>query len=140
MKRILLLAVFIAVASLGLYGCGRTAPTEPATSNTQLATDEYGNHIGHGEHHEGNHVHHDDNGQSAMEKMTADLATLLAEDHASAEKQYFCPVSVELLRTMGSPQKNDLNGQQVWICCDDCEDKLLENPDKYVARLQKSKS
>lgn len=136
MKQMLLPAVvFIAVASLGLYGCGRTTKTEPETSNTPSATD--GDHMEHGEHDHGDHAHHDDNGQSAMEKMTAELAGLSAEDRAAAEKQHFCPVSGEMLGTMGAPQKIDVNGQQIWICCDGCKDQLLEKPDEYLAKLQK---
>ena len=74
---------------------------------------------------------------SDMEKMRAELAKLSAEDAASAEKQHVCPVSGKMLGTMGPPQKIDVNGQQVWICCAGCKDQLLQKPDKYLAKLKK---
>ena len=52
-------------------------------------------------------------------------------------KQHFCPVSGEMLGSMGVPEKVDVNGQPVWICCDGCKDKLLADPDKYLAKLAK---
>ena len=72
-----------------------------------------------------------------MEKMKAELAKLSPEDAAAAEKQHFCPVSDEMLGTMGAPQKVDVNGQMVWICCEGCEDRLLANPEEYLAKLKK---
>lgn len=42
-----------------------------------------------------------------------------------------------MLGTMGAPQEMDVKGQQVWICCDDCKDQLLENPDEFLAKLKK---
>ena len=74
---------------------------------------------------------------SQMEQMQAELAKLSPEDAASAEKQHVCPVSGEMLGTMGAPLKIDVNGQQVWICCDGCKEKLLANPDEYLAKLNK---
>ena len=75
--------------------------------------------------------------ESDMEKMKVELAKLSPEDAASAEKQHFCPVSDEMLGTMGAPKKVDVMGQQVWICCDGCRDKLLKSPDQYLAKLKK---
>lgn len=72
-----------------------------------------------------------------MEKMKAELAKLSPEDAASAEKQHVCPVSGKMLGTMGPPQKMDVNGQQVWICCDGCTEILLKDPDEYLAKLKK---
>lgn len=72
-----------------------------------------------------------------MEKMKAELAKLSPEDAASAEKQHVCPVSGEMLGTMGAPQKIDVNGQMVWICCAGCKDQLLEQPGKFLAKLKK---
>jgi hypothetical protein len=42
-----------------------------------------------------------------------------------------------MLGTMGPPKKVDVSGRQVWICCDGCQDKLLADPDKYLAKLPK---
>ncbi len=72
-----------------------------------------------------------------MEKMKAELAKLSPEDAASAEKQHICPVSGEMLGTMGPPQKVEVNGQQVWICCDGCKEAIVKDPEKYLAKLKK---
>lgn len=74
---------------------------------------------------------------SDMDKMMDALADLPEEDRKSAMKQHVCPVSGEMLGVMGEPEKIDLNGQTVWICCDGCKDKLLADPDKYLAKLYK---
>jgi Cu(I)/Ag(I) efflux system membrane fusion protein len=68
------------------------------------------------------------------EKAKAVLAKLSPEDAASAQKQHVCLVAGELLGSMGPPKKVDVNGQQVWICCEGCRDKLLANPEKYLAK------
>lgn len=74
--------------------------------------------------------------KSAMEKMKAELAKLPPEDAASAEKQHFCPVTGEMLGSMGPPKKVDVKGRQVWICCEGCRKELLANPEKYFAKLK----
>ena len=131
MKRTFLPAVVIvALISLGLYGCG-SSTTEPATSNTPSPTDQ------HGEHDHAEHDQSDEGGQTDMEKMKAELAKLSPEDAASAEKQHVCPVSGKMLGTMGAPQKIDVKGQDVWICCAGCKDPLLEKPDEYLAKLKR---
>jgi Cu(I)/Ag(I) efflux system membrane fusion protein len=125
----------VMMLSVGLYGCGSTSPSETPSSPSGAtnAHEAHADHA-HGEHSE--HAHGDD-GQSDMEKMKAELAKLPPEDKASAEKQHVCPVSGEMLGTMGAPKKIDVNGQQVWICCNACKDKLLANPDEYFAKLKK---
>jgi Cu(I)/Ag(I) efflux system membrane fusion protein len=106
------------VLALLVAGCGSTAPEGPERDNH--ATDK------------GSH-----GGQSDMAKMKAELATLSPEDAVSAEKQHVCPVSGKMLGTMGPPNKVDVNGTLVWICCDGCKDELLQNADKYLADLKK---
>jgi len=68
--------------------------------------------------------------------MKAELAKLSPEDAASAEKQHMCPVTGEMLGTMGAPEKVDVNGRQVWVCCDGCREDLLASPDEYLAKLK----
>ncbi len=65
------------------------------------------------------------------------LAQLSAEDRAIAVKQVVCPVSGETLGKMGSPVKMEVQGQTVFLCCSGCKDKLLANPDEYLAKLNK---
>lgn len=70
-----------------------------------------------------------------MAKMMEGLAELSPEDKESAMKQHICPVSGEMLGSMGTPIKVDVSGRQVWICCEGCRDSLLAEPDKYLAKL-----
>lgn len=121
-------AIVLAFVSIGFYGC-----SSPSTD-----TDPKSMSDGHDDH--GEHGDHSMNGQSDMEKMKASLAKLSPEDAASAEEQHFCPVTGEMLGTMGAPKKIEVNGQQVWICCDGCKKKLLADPEKYLANLKKEGS
>ena len=90
-------------------------------------------HADHADHDHGK----DSAGKSDMEKMTETLAHFSEEDRQSAMKQHFCPVSGEMLGTMGKPEKVEVDGQSVWICCAGCKDKLLAAPDKYFTKVSK---
>ena len=100
--------------ALSTVGCGPSAAPPPVVEK------------GHGDH----------DHSADMEKMKAELAKLSPEDAASAEKQHICPVSDEMLGSMGPPKKIDVKGKQVWICCDACREALVTDPDKYLAKLK----
>ena len=75
-------------------------------------------------------------------KIQAALAELPAADQAAAEKQGACPVSGERLGSMGKPVKiavKDSKGQdhEVFLCCSGCEDTIKNDPDTYLAKLNK---
>ena len=112
---------------LGLVGCSSNGG-----SSTVPSTPPADAHAGHD--HSG---HHADSNDSDMDKMKAELAKLSPEDATAAERQHMCPVSGEMLGTMGAPLKIDVKDQQVWICCDGCKDKLLASPDEYLAKLKR---
>ena len=125
---------------LSLYGCNTPesdSVTPPATPASETADD-------HSDHDRDSHDHgeHADHDQAAMDtespmaKMMPGLKELSAEDSKSAMAQHMCPVSDEMLGTMGAPEKVDVNGKSVWICCDGCKEKLLADPDKYLAKLK----
>lgn len=119
------------VAGLCLVGCAgsdgsATTETPAPTPSTTAETD----HSDHGE-------HSDHGGDDAMAKMKAGLAKLSDEDRASAEKQHMCPVSDQMLGTMGAPIKLTLNEQDVWICCEGCRKKAEADPDAILARVSK---
>jgi len=116
----------LAVLGLTLSGCGSSV----STSSARPAAGKVSAGRGH-EAHEDDHTSKTD-----MENMSAALATMDPEDHASPETQHICPVSGEVLGVMGPPQKVSVRGRTVWICCDGCRDKLLADPDKYLAKLQ----
>ena len=141
--RLSLCAAAMAVLSIALYGCGAnvtsnqaSSPADSSTSaHTEHAKMEPAIHAGHAEHGDGHAEHSGGHANSDMEAMKAGLAELAAADRASAEKQHVCPVSGEMLGTMGTPQKVDIDGQQVWICCPGCKDQLLASPEQYLAKL-----
>lgn len=114
----------VAAFAIGLAGCNADVSDKAsAPPGEQSAADSDG-HVG--------HVH----SAADLEKVKAELAKLSPEDAASAEKQHVCVVTDEMLGTMGPPKKVEVNGQQVWICCDGCRDELLSKPEKYLAKLQ----
>lgn len=125
------LGLFLAVS-----GCNSTESETSQTTTPAADTDSSDHsemehdHSGH-DHGDGDHA-----GKTDMEKMTEALASFSEEDRKSAMKQHFCPVSGEMLGTMGEPEKVKVQGQNVWICCDGCKDKLLAEPDKYLAKLK----
>jgi len=136
-----------------LSGCGsptsaeKQKPTAPAESKPQegkpAGQGEHTGHEGHEHdaHHEG-HNGHDD--QAAPDRKTdaapADAAKGLAElsdaDRAAAEKQRVCPVSGLVLGTMGKPYKVTVKGKAVFLCCPGCEEKIMKDPDTYLAKLK----
>jgi YHS domain-containing protein len=73
-------------------------------------------------------------------EVLAALASLPEEDRASAERQRVCPVTMFPLGSMGTPPKVEVNGQTVFLCCEGCREALLEEPDKYLAKLAESTS
>lgn len=123
--------------ALGLFvvlsGCDSTgsdtADTEASSPDSSAHADSGHDHSAH------DHGDVDHGGKTDMEKMTEALANFSEEDRKSAMKQHFCPVTGEMLGTMGEPEKIEVQGQSVWICCEGCEDKLLAEPDKYLAKL-----
>ena len=121
---------------LGIYGCNSpesdlvTPPATPASDTADAQPDH--DHGDHADHDHGNHADAD----SPMAKMMPGLKELSPEDYKSAMAQHMCPVSGEMLGTMGAPEKVDVNGKSVWICCDGCKDKLLADPDKYLAKVK----
>ena len=70
-------------------------------------------------------------------EITKAMAELPVEDRTLAVKQKLCPVSGEALGKMGAPLKMEVKGQTVFLCCAGCKDKLLANPDEYLAKITK---
>lgn len=65
------------------------------------------------------------------------LAKLSDADFQLARRQTICPVAELKLGTMGPPIKVNVEGRSVFICCEGCREKLLNEPAKYLARLPK---
>lgn len=132
-------SLFILVVAVGMYGCSSSSSV---TNGAPESTPTAGGGHGGGEHmtHEGHVAHSEDtshtrDGSSDMQKMNEGLAKLSEADRASAEKQHVCPVSGQMLGTMGAPTKVSVKSRDVWLCCPGCESQLRENPDEYLAKL-----
>ena len=69
------------------------------------------------------------------EAELAGLAELTDADRKAAEKQKICPVTGELLGSMGKPYKITIRGREIFLCCDGCKDRIEKDPDKYLKKL-----
>lgn len=56
-------------------------------------------------------------------------------DAVAIASQKNCPVMDEELGGMGVPQKVNVNGKSIYICCAGCAKKLISEPEKYLAML-----
>ena len=63
------------------------------------------------------------------------LSQLSADDRTAALAQKDCPVTDKPLGSMGKPLKVTVEGQEVFLCCDGCEEELKKEPAKYLAKL-----
>jgi YHS domain-containing protein len=111
MKRNLLTALAVPLTLVALFslGCGKADEKRPAAGTAQGEED------------------------AEIEKA---LASLPAEDQAAARAQRVCPVSGEALGSMGPPVKVEVEGREVFICCENCKAELEADPDKYLAKLE----
>ncbi len=78
--------------------------------------------------------------QETLAKIEAALATLTPDDRALVEQQRICPVTEMPLGSMGTPIKVDVLGLPVFICCQGCQQRLQDDPPKYLANLQETDS
>lgn len=128
----LLLSVALSMGLiLAASGCNSSQSEAPNAAKSSNQPDTENDHAGH------DHGDGDQTAKTDMEKMTKALADFSEEDRKSAMKQHFCPVTDAMLGAMGKPSKVEVQGQQVWICCDGCKDKLKSDPEKYLAKLNK---
>lgn len=67
--------------------------------------------------------------------MTA-LSRLSAGDRTAALAQKICPVTDKPLGSMGKPPKVTVEGRDVFLCCDGCDEELHKDPSKYLAKLK----
>lgn len=68
-------------------------------------------------------------------EIASALSKLTTADRELAQRQRFCPVADLRLGSMGPPEKVDVKGEPVFICCAGCRDRLLRDPDKYLVKL-----
>lgn len=73
-------------------------------------------------------------------KSTTPKQKLSRADLALAEQQAICPVTDLPLDAMGGPVSVLVSGRKVFICCGGCENKLKEQSEKYLAKLNQKKN
>jgi uncharacterized protein (TIGR03000 family) len=75
---------------------------------------------------------------SAVETALAEFAP---DDRKAAQQQRFCAVqSANELGSMGKPVKVVIKGESVFLCCEDCHQKAIAEPDKTIAKAKELKS
>lgn len=68
------------------------------------------------------------------------LAELPDDDRKLAVAQRICPVGLSRLGSMGAPVKVNVEGTDVFICCEGCRKELESESEKYLAELEKIKA
>ena len=116
MIRLFALLMFAGVSAFLSVGCAsKQETTQPATPESDSSSTV-------------------EQGQSDVER---ELAKLPEEDRELARAQKVCPVTGELLGSMGVPIKVTVDGRSLFICCEGCEEEVKKNFDEYVAKLEK---
>jgi hypothetical protein len=75
-------------------------------------------------------------------KIQAALAKLSDIDRPLAQAQKFCPIQKTRLGSMGKPDRIEIEGQPVFLCCSGCADDARAEPKKtldQVASFKKEK-
>ena len=127
--------VLVLVCVVWLSGCSSSAVEDQATATS---ADHGHDHEDHDRASDSNasHDHADHDHSAANQEADAEaFAELSAEDRQMVELQKICPVTDEALGSMGTPIKVRVGDRDVFICCEGCREDLLENADKYLAKL-----
>jgi hypothetical protein len=73
---------------------------------------------------------------SSSDRLPEGLAKSTDADRAAALQQEVCPVTGAKLGSMGMPLKINVGDQEVFLCCDGCEEQIRSEPEKYLAKLK----
>ncbi len=79
----------------------------------------------------------DEHELSTSVELTSALAELTDAQRHAVVQQNICPVTELALGSMGTPLAIDVAGQKIWICCQGCEGRLRDDPQKYLAVLER---
>ena len=116
------------IAAVTIIATGCQTQTSPVSSSTESSTI----------HQESDDDQHGDD--SDAEVATA-MAKLSPEDRKEAAAQKFCAVMGDnLLGSMGTPLKVEIDGAPVFLCCSGCKSKALKNPEQTLAAVAKMKA
>lgn len=112
----LYLASVVVVSAIAFVGCSKQS--EPQPTQGAASSDDW---------------------KTGLTPEVIEAFSQLSEaDRVAALKQKVCPVADNPLGSMGAPYKVTVNGQGVFLCCEACEEEITSNPDKYLAKLNKS--
>ena len=79
----------------------------------------------------------DDSWQDGLnEDVVKALSQLPDADRQAALVQKICPVGGKPLGSMGKPPKVTIEGREVFLCCEGCEEELRNDASKYLAKLK----
>jgi hypothetical protein len=89
-----------------------------------------------------------DAGQTKTKELTVEqetkiqtaLAKLPDADRPLALAQKFCPIQKTRLGIMGKPDRIEIEGQPVFLCCSGCEDDARANPKKTLDQVAQFKN
>ena len=91
------------------------------------------------DHDDADHDHADDDHDDADDDHDVDSSAvekaideLPEADQAAARAQKTCPVTNQLLGSMGAPYRVTVNDKMVFLCCQSCEAEIKANPEKYI--------
>lgn len=126
----ILVATALAVFSLGFAGCKKDDAGGDDKTTQASGHDHDHDHV-----HDHDHDHGHDHGEVDADDVKANLAKLSEEDRGLAQKQQVCLVGDEPLGAMGVPEKVDVDGTPIFICCAGCKQEILTNKEKYLALL-----
>ena len=119
----------VMTTAVWLSGCDTSSKADSKSeskSGSGYDRSEHDDHAG--------HTHGD--GDADHGEIERALAKLSPADRAAAEQQKMCPVLDEPLGSMGTPIKLHVQGRDVFICCEGCEEDLRDDPAKYFAKLK----
>ena len=128
-----LAAIAAVCVAVGLSGCAETGDSPPQSAST--ASHDHADHDGDHDH-DADHPHAGEDQAAEAGEYAEVLAKLSEADRAIADAQKVCPVSGEPLGSMGVPVKVTVKDRDVLLCCEGCRSAILDDPDKYLAKLE----
>jgi len=114
----LYLAAVVAIGGVALAGCSNESGPQPTTTTATS----------------------DDWKAGLAPEVVKAFSQLSEADRVAALKQEVCPVADNPLGSMGAPYKVTVEGREVFLCCEGCEEELKSNPAKYLAKLDENEN
>ncbi len=74
------------------------------------------------------------------EEQLKNLAKLSPTDRQAAIEQGKCPITDQVLGSMGKPEKIELDGRTVFLCCEGCRQEALKKKDEVLKKIATPKN